>query len=107
MEKKNAFMKMWECRDLGPISEYLCMRIVRDRIQKKLIIDQIDYTKKVVECFGQQNAKPTYTPLPVGYQPKANEGVAMLQHADSTLCIADTSDRPVLFHFTYRRFTLR
>ena len=34
MEKKDAFMKMWECRDLGPISEYLCMKIVRDRIQK-------------------------------------------------------------------------
>ena len=29
-EKKNAFMKMWECRDLSPISEYLCMKIVRD-----------------------------------------------------------------------------
>ena len=76
MEKKNAFMKMWECRDLRPITEYLHMKIVRDRIQKKLIIDQIDYTKKVVECFGQQNAKPTYTPLPVGYQPKANQEVA-------------------------------
>ena len=63
MEKKNAFMKIWECRDLGPISEYLCMKIVRDRIQKKLIIDQIDYAKKVVDHFGQQNAKPTYTPL--------------------------------------------
>ena len=41
-----------------------------------MIIDQIDYAKKVVECFGQQNAKPTYVPLPVGYQPKANEGTA-------------------------------
>ena len=30
----------------------------------------------------------------------------LLQHADSTLCIADTSDCPVLFHFTYCRFTL-
>ena len=58
MEKKNAFMKIWECRDLGPITEYLHMKIVRDRIEKKLIIDQIDYAKKVVECFGQQNAKP-------------------------------------------------
>jgi hypothetical protein len=53
-EKKTAFMKMWECRDLGPISEYLRMKIVRDRKNKKLIIDQIDYAKKVVECFGQQ-----------------------------------------------------
>jgi hypothetical protein len=75
-EKKTAFMKMWECRDLGPISEYLRMKIVRDRSNKKLIIDQIDYAKKVVERFGQQNAKPTYVPLPVGYQPKANEGTA-------------------------------
>jgi hypothetical protein len=41
-----------------------------------LIIDQIDYAKKVVEHFGQQNAKPTYVLLPVGYQPKANEGIA-------------------------------
>ena len=52
------------------------MKIIRDRIQKELIIDQINYAKKVVECFGQQNAKPIYTPLPVGYQPKANEGMA-------------------------------
>ena len=65
-----------ECRDLGPISEYLHMKIVRNRNSKKLITDQIDYAKKVVECFGQQNAKPTYVPLPVGYQPKANEGTA-------------------------------
>jgi hypothetical protein len=76
-EKKNAFMKMWECRNLGPISEYLCMKILRDRQNKKLtLIDQIDYAKKVVESFGQQNGKPTYVPLPVGYQPKANEGMA-------------------------------
>ena len=52
------------------------MKIVRNRKEKKLIIDQIDYAKKVVEHFGQENSKPTYTPLPVGYQPKANEGVA-------------------------------
>ena len=37
-EKKHAFMKMWECRDLGPISEYLYLKIVRDRNSKKLII---------------------------------------------------------------------
>ena len=52
------------------------MKVVRYRKDKKLIIDQIDYSKKVVEHFGQENSKLTYTPLPVGYQPKANEGVA-------------------------------
>src|SRR5258705_6915469 len=75
MEKKDAFMKKWECRDLGHISEYLKMQIVRDRKMKKLVVDQISYARKVIERFGQQNAKPTNTPLPVGYIPKANEGV--------------------------------
>ena len=31
----------------------------------------------------------------------------VLQHTDSTLCIADTSDRPVLFSLPIYRFTLR
>src|SRR5258707_1575654 len=52
MEKKNAFMKKWECRDLGNISEYLKMQIVRDRKKKKLVVDQISYARKVVEQFG-------------------------------------------------------
>ena len=30
----------------------------------------------------------------------------VLQHMDSMLCIADTSDCPVLFYFTYLCFTL-
>jgi len=28
MSKKKQFMKKWECRDLGPVSEYLGMKIV-------------------------------------------------------------------------------
>jgi len=31
MKLKSKFMKMWECRNLGPVSEYLGMKIVRDR----------------------------------------------------------------------------
>ena len=52
------------------------MDIRRDRKYRKLIISQINCAKMVVECFGQQNAKPTYMPLPPCYNPKANEGVA-------------------------------
>src|SRR5258707_6533908 len=49
LEKKNAFLKIWKCRDLGHISEYLKMQIVRDRKKKKLVVDQISYARKVVE----------------------------------------------------------
>ena len=70
MNKKKQFMKLWECRDLGPVSEYLGMKIVRDRNRKLITIDQIDYASKVVHCFGQENCKPVTTPLPGGYKPQ-------------------------------------
>ena len=73
---KSKFMKTWECRDLGQVSEYLGMKIVRDRRNQLLTIDQIDYAMKVVKHFGQENAKPARTPLPAGYVPKPNDGTA-------------------------------
>ena len=71
---KEAFMRKWECRDLGNLKEYLGMNIVQNN--KGITIDQIDYAKKIVERFGQQNCKPTRTPLPAGYQPSKNTGKA-------------------------------
>ena len=38
-----------------------------------IIIDQIEYAKKIVNQFGQENAKPARTPLPAGYIPKPND----------------------------------
>lgn len=76
---KSKFMKIWECRDLGKVSEYLGMKIVRDRQNRLLTIDQIDYAMKVVKRFGQENAKPARTPLPAGYVPKPNNGTATSQ----------------------------
>ena len=47
--KKQEFMKIWECRDLGEAKEFLGMRITRDRKNKSIQLDQIDYPKKVVK----------------------------------------------------------
>jgi hypothetical protein len=51
-------MKRWECRDLGDVKEYLRMRINYNKNSKTLVIDQEDYSLKVVRHFGQENAKP-------------------------------------------------
>ena len=53
--KKDAFMKVWECRDLGEAKEYLGMRITRDRKKRTLILDQISYTDKVIKQFNHWN----------------------------------------------------
>jgi hypothetical protein len=70
---KDRFMKMWECRDLGKVKEYLGMRILRDRHSMKLSIDQNDYALKVVQRFGQHNCKPVRTPLPAGCVSEENK----------------------------------
>ena len=73
MNAKSKFMKIWECRDMGSATEYLGMKIFQDRKRKLIIIDQIEYAKKIVNRFGQENAKPARTPLPAGYIPKPND----------------------------------
>jgi hypothetical protein len=70
--KKQAFMDKWECRDLGDCKEFLRMRITRKG--QSILLDQCSYLNKVVERFGQTNAKYARTPLPTGYQPAPNQG---------------------------------
>ena len=41
-----------------------------------VIIDQVDYLKKVLERFQMTNAKPTQTPLPSNWDLKENKGKA-------------------------------
>jgi len=46
---KSQFMKCWESRDLGQATEYLGMRITRDRKKQVIILDQTRYAEKVVK----------------------------------------------------------
>jgi hypothetical protein len=73
-ETKQKFMKMWECRDLGKVTEYLRININYNRNLHLLVIDQSMYTRKIVKRFGLENCKPVRTPLPTGYSPLPNEG---------------------------------
>ena len=78
LKLKEQFMKAWECRDLGDAQEFLRMRIKRK--DGKIYLDQTTYLQKVLQQFNLQNANPTPTPLPEGYQPSPNTS-----HADPAL----------------------
>ena len=71
---KEAFMKKWECQDLGELTEFLGMKIVRDGT--KIYLDQCAYLKVVLERCGMQDSKKAATPLPAGYIPEKSELVA-------------------------------
>jgi hypothetical protein len=42
----------------------------------KLSLNQVDYLNKILYRFSIVNSKPAQTPLPEGYQPLANTGLA-------------------------------
>ena len=69
--QKKEFMDKWECCDLGTCQEFLCMRI--EYKSHKILIDQSDYFKKILKCFGMTNVKIAKTPLPTGYKPEPFE----------------------------------
>ncbi|KAJ3552813.1 hypothetical protein NP233_g12787 [Leucocoprinus birnbaumii] len=66
-ELKSKFTQRWECRDLGALKEFLGMRITRNRRERKLFIDQVDYLNKVLKRFHIEK-KPVATPLPRGFE---------------------------------------
>ena len=54
-------MAKWECQDLGDVSEFLCMRVKRNGLD--VIINQVDYLKKVLDKFQMTNTKAVLTLL--------------------------------------------
>ena len=74
---KEAFMKKWECWDLGEITKFLGMKISRS--DSKIHLDQCTYLRTVLEQCGMHNSKKAATPLPAGYVPIRLEVVASLE----------------------------
>jgi hypothetical protein len=68
LKLKQEFMQKWECRDLGDVTEFLRMSIIKE--SSKVKIDQCAYLETVLERCGMQNCKTAATPLPAGYMPE-------------------------------------
>ena len=66
---KDKFMQRWECQDLGEVTEFLRMRIIKEG--STVNIDQCTYLDTVLEWCGMQDAKSAATPLLAGYMPEA------------------------------------
>jgi hypothetical protein len=62
---KETFMRRWETRDLGEVTEFLRMRITREG--RSIHLDQSAYLHVVLEHCGMQNTKSAVTPLLAGY----------------------------------------
>jgi hypothetical protein len=63
---KAALSSRYEMSDLGEMESYLGVRIVRNRSDRLLEIDQAGYIVEILERFGMTDASPHNTPLPAG-----------------------------------------
>ena len=63
---KDSLSTRYDMTDLGEITAYLGMRIVRDRPNKIIYIDQSAYVSEILERFGMVDAHTHNTPLPAG-----------------------------------------
>src|SRR5258708_23907463 len=50
-------------RDLGEAHWFLAMEITRDRVARTISIDQCQYIRKILRCFGLDKVQPVSTPM--------------------------------------------
>ena len=62
-EIKECLEKAFEMKDLGEPSQFLGMRIKRDRVNRIIQIDQAEYAEKILERFGMKQCVPKLAPM--------------------------------------------
>jgi hypothetical protein len=106
---KKKLANSFAMKDLGAAKKILGMRITRDRKNRKLTLSQGEYTKKVLERFRMQNAKPVSTPLASHFKltkemcPKTQEEIEYMSRvpyssAVGSLMYAMVCTRPDIAH---------
>ncbi|CAI7750547.1 unnamed protein product [Closterium sp. NIES-53] len=74
----SELQKRQTCTDLGELTSYLGLRIIRDRAQRTITLTQSHMVQQVLQCFGFTYSSPQSTPLPSGHSlsaPPSDESV--------------------------------
>ena len=69
-EFKSLLNKEFECKDNGPISNFLGMEITRDRLAKRLYMSQEQYLEDVLDRFDMSHCSPVKSTTPADFKPK-------------------------------------
>ena len=98
-ELRAALMPRYEMRDLGELTWFLGIRVIRDRSQRKLWLCQDSYIKKIAASFHLTDRKPSATPMiteelvPNSEQATPQE-IYLYQRKVGSLLYATTITRP-------------
>ncbi|CAI7891852.1 unnamed protein product [Closterium sp. NIES-53] len=75
---KSELQKRHMCTDLGELTNYLGLRITRDRAQRTITLTQSHMVQQVLQRFDFTYSSPQSTPLPTGHSlsaPPSDESV--------------------------------
>ena len=78
-ELKQELFRAFDMKDMGPARFFLGMEVIRDRSKRILKICQQAYIDKMLEIFGQVDAKDAATPMETGGIPIVNDHGELLQ----------------------------
>ena len=63
LEFQRRLLETYELRDIGELKFFLGIRVIRDRVEKRLWLCQDDYILKIVLTFNLQDSKCLTIPL--------------------------------------------
>lgn len=69
-EFKSLLNKEFECKDNGPIVNFLGMEITRDRSAKRLHISQERYLEEILDRSDMSHCSPVNSTSPANFKPK-------------------------------------
>ncbi|CAI7829079.1 unnamed protein product [Closterium sp. NIES-53] len=75
---KSELQKRHTCGDLGELTSYLGLRIIRDRAQRTITLTQSHMVQQILQRFGFMYSSPQSTPLPTGHSlsaPPSDESI--------------------------------
>jgi hypothetical protein len=67
-EFKKQLSKIFQMNDLGPVTYFLGVRIIRDRKNRTIQLIQDAYIRKIIGRYKLEDSKPTSTPMQQGIQ---------------------------------------
>lgn len=74
---KGIVKKSFEIRDLGEVTDFLGMRVKRDRASKMLALSNPGHTDALLNSFGMNEASSKMTPLQPGTYPIHTSGIPL------------------------------
>ena len=100
-----TLMERYEIRNLGELSWFLGVRIIRDRTEKKIWLCQDSYIDKITTKFNLEYHKRAHTPLPtdelIPYEGKASpQEIFAYQQKVGSLNFAAVITRPDIAYTT-------